>query len=286
MIRNMLFAGIWGAVWGFQCAYAEDIKKPLLQLPQVTIVGEKSNPQLFADGEVKPDTHAYPNEAESSALEKESSGFVNVSYGRFDTRLLEVKHSERTPSFYYTGQLDINSSDGERANSAFTTYRPGLQLGMPVGEENGVVFITDYFDKIMELPGPVDAPTGDAKRRNTDLKMSPDGSSRRGRYPGQYSSLLCNFRLWTMISFRLYFRHKVAGIRADIEADGNVVNVDLYQNRLMDIYDEVILDSKIRVRPLEFNDQWSLVIGANIFSQVNVRTASVAVCGVDIQRKR
>jgi len=262
----MLFAGIWGAVWGFQCAYAEDIKKPLLQLPQVTIVGEKSNPQLFADGEVKPDTHAYPNEAESSALEKESSGFVNVSYGRFDTRLLEVKHSERTPSFYYTGQLDINSSDGERANSAFTTYRPGLQLGMPVGEENGVVFITDYFDKIMELPGPVDAPTGDAKRRNTDLKMSlmahhAEGDTRVNIAPYYEFSLMDNDIV------PADFRHKVAGIRADIEADGNVVNVDLYQNRLMDIYDEVILDSKIRVRPLEFNDQWSLVIGANIFSQ-------------------
>jgi len=243
----------------------EDMTKPVLELPQVNIAQpEGYEQQVFKQQDVF--TEKFSASGQNEAGQEESSGFVNVAYGRFDSSIYDVVHSARTDKFYYSLQVNINNENGERQNSDFKISHPKLKLGIPFDAENELIFKTQYFNKSMGLPGKMDAPTIDSKTKNSDFKISTqvnhaitDGQLSLEPY---YGLSVVNPNM-----MRTDFKNNTVGAKMDIEVDENVFNFDLYQERLINYYEQVIFDAKVRLRPLELNDKWQLVLGTNIFAQ-------------------
>ncbi|MFH2138951.1 MAG: hypothetical protein ABII88_10670 [Candidatus Omnitrophota bacterium] len=233
--------------------YGEDLKKPLLDLPHV--VGDDLLPDAF-----------MPEESREKTGIEDSSGFFSFAYGRFHSSTYDIKQSARGDNFYYTARINIDDSGGERDNSKFTTYRPSFELGIPFDRENEAVFKVNYFNKIMNLPGKMDALTPGAKRKNTDFEISAQFI--RGLDNGQvkiepyYGRSILDEDI-----NRRDFRNKLLGTRINFEADENEVKIDAFDNKLVDRYEHLITDAKIRLKPIPLDEQWQFRLGANIFAQ-------------------
>lgn len=248
--------------------FAEDlIKKPFLKLPEVNIVGKKKPDYVLVDKkDVQPEEFDLKSEEENDATGQESTGYLTCAFGRFQSNLCDLKQSARTENFYYTFQASINDSNGERQNSYFTIYRPRLNLGLPLDLENELVFRLNYFDKIMGLPGKVDEVTLEAKRRTSNFESLTSWTyntdfGQIGLEP-YYSCSAINEDIT-----RPNFKNKVAGMRLNIEADENMINFDLYKNRLLNYYEQMIFKAHFGFAPLQLSDNGELFLGMNVFAQ-------------------
>ncbi len=245
---------------------AEDLKKPLLELPQVNIVGKKSFEQIFVEKDFRPDEFGLEKDA-TEDIEEDSSGFLSIGYGRFNSKIGEIAQSARTQSLYYSAKVSVNDVDAEILNSQFTTYQPSFKLGVLLNEENEFVFKMQYFDKIMGLPGKIDAPTPNSKRRNSDFEVSTQLIYSRDDYyqislEPYYGTSTLNEDIT-----RRDFKNERVGGRIEIDSDEHDFNIDIYQNRLISHYEQAAFDAKLRIAPLYFGDKWQLNLGANVFGQ-------------------
>jgi len=243
----------------------EDMTKPNLELAQAGI----AQPEGYEPPGVKQQdifTEKFSGSGQNEAGQEESSGFVNIAYGRFDSSIYDVVHSARTDKFYYSLQVNMNKDNGQRPNSDFTASSPRLKLGIPFDEENELIFKVQSFNKNMGLPGKTDNPTLDSKTKNSDFKFSAqvnhaitDGQLSLEPY---YGVAVVNPNMMSAD-----FKNNTAGAKMDIEVDENVFNFDLCQERLINYYEQMILNAEVRLRPWELDDKWQLVLGTNIFAQ-------------------
>ncbi|MBU4305147.1 MAG: TonB-dependent receptor [Candidatus Omnitrophica bacterium] len=246
-------------------ALAEDVKKPLLQLPQVDIVGKRNLDPAFIKGDFKIEEF-LPQEDDARKKDEVSTTSISNAYGRFATNLYDIIQTARAKNFYYTAQLNINDVGGERPNSRFTTYQSSFTLGFLKEETEDISFTARYFNKIMELPGPDDAPTLNAKRKNNSATI--EGTFRHSG-DGIDTMIQPYYTLSDLNDdvSRPDFRNKVMGARMNIEADETVFDVNVYQDQLEDYYEQMIAGAKIRLQPFVFGEEWRLVLGANLFAQ-------------------
>ncbi len=137
---------------------ADELKKPLIKLPQVNIAGQEKPDQLFQDRGIIP-ADMVEEYYREEAPKEETQGFMTGSYGSVDSKLFELQHRMKAETFYYNAYLKIKDSGGHRDNDQYTSYRPNFKLGIPFYAENELVFDINYFDKIMGLPGKTDMMT-------------------------------------------------------------------------------------------------------------------------------
>lgn len=248
--------------------YAEDLKKPLLQLPRVDVIEDKDYDQTFMESIFESERFIAASENDQHPKTEDSSGFFNAAYGRFNSKLFDLMQSARTDRFYYSAKVSVNDSNGERTNSKFTTYRPTFKLGMPFDQENEFIFNLNYFNKIIDLPGMVNNPTPSAKRRNTDLDISTVIQHEEDGFQWAFEPYY-EFSVMNDDLFRPDFKNKVFGSKLNVDIEGNIFNINAYQDRLINYYEQMIIDAKFRHRRIDLNDQWQLTLGANLFAQEN-----------------
>ncbi|MCP4650731.1 MAG: TonB-dependent receptor [PVC group bacterium] len=253
--RIILIAVVCYGAWGSAgISYGEDLKKPSLEIPQVNI--DSSPEELMFEADIE----------DNEEVIDDSHGTVNIAYGRFRSSLYDLETSARNENFYHSFRLSVNTADGERDNSQFSTYRPSFELGIPFDQENEFVFKMKYFDKIMGLPGKMDALTPSAKRRNSDFQVS--GQLTHGLENGTISiEPYYGHSLLNEDIMRRNFKNKMAGMRVDTEVYGNTLDFNIYQNRLIDNYEQTVADARLRLMPLSWGDKWQLLLGANAFAQ-------------------
>jgi len=245
---------------------SDDFKKPLLKLPEVNIVDGQKNEELSFLGESDNRYFGIDEKIEAKKTQEESSGFLSGAYGRFNSKMFEILQSSKTENFYYSTHFKFNDSDGSRDNSRFTEYQPDFSFGMPLDGGNEFLFKMEYFYKDMELPGKITSPILNQKRKNTDFKISTD-------FLHDFDELSLKLTpYFEHTSFndapsRDDFKNRVVGARAEFSADEDILDVDIYQTRLIKHHERIILDAKIRLEAIELSDNLQLKSGANIFAQ-------------------
>ncbi|MBI4845554.1 MAG: hypothetical protein HY810_03655 [Candidatus Omnitrophica bacterium] len=245
-------------------AFADDLEKLLLELPQVEIIGKKDLDQRFVKEDIKPDDFKLDN-VETESKKEDSNILVSSAYGQFNSEIFDLKQSLRTEQMYYSTELSISDSDGERDNSQFTSYRPRFSFELPVNKENEFIFDMNYFDKAMGLPGPVDAQTPASKRRNTSTKISSTLKHRQDDVcltftPYYWFSVLND-------TAGPGYKDKLLGARGGVEYNENSLNIDIYQDRLDKNYERLRMLANFRLAALDLTDQWQLILGTDIFAE-------------------
>ncbi|MFH1460278.1 MAG: hypothetical protein ABIG64_07940 [Candidatus Omnitrophota bacterium] len=244
--------------------FAEEFKKPLLKLPEVSIIASDDRAQAFLDADVK--AEEFDIKEEAPVQKEESSGFISSAFGRFNTQYYDLKQSVKLKNFYYTAKLNIKNTSGDRANTEVSLYTPSLILGFPFDVENEFIFSLDYFDKTMGLPGKTDNVTLDAKRRNSDLKLS-------GALEYNLNDLKLNLKPYYNYSILNNdvgledFRHKIVGTYLRVDFDNVFFDIDISENRLLTYYNQVVAHGRLRLESLDIIDNGKILAGLNLFAQ-------------------
>ncbi|MBU1086046.1 MAG: TonB-dependent receptor [Candidatus Omnitrophica bacterium] len=246
--------------------HAEELEKPLIKLPQVNIIGQQDTDYPFENSGIISADLVAQSSLNESPKQDESQGFLTSSYGSFDSKLFEVEHSLKSEMFYYNAYIQIKGSDGDRDNSQFIAYKPNLSVGIPFYQENELLFNFDYFDKKMGLPGRTTLPSLNAERRNSDMVSSfslihkQDDSS--FKFTPYYDLSIFNDDL-----VREDFKNKLYGLKLELANEALILDINAYQNRLVNHYKAGAGSADIKTNSIDLNDQWRAVLGINLFAQ-------------------